>query len=248
LRASNDAAVSIAPPKIPYGGFSPVRLQGRYFRRGLPSSRVLPSAGLPSPFVPIADHVASPYCAGERGALVHLRSSGFRHSTPGVLAPVRVLVSRSICTYLTPCAPLAGTSRLHRSAAYTGCHRCAPVLRRLGNPRLVLSFRGWSFATGRPLGPRGTLRLLVPSTSPKTLAFNSKEPSRHSRSSSHSDSGEGCDFGALLRFACATTCCFLSPPVGAGQICTQPTRAFTSGLPTVWSPAPPPDIATVPTG
>ena len=191
MRASNDAAVSIAPPKIPYSGFSPVRLQGRYFRRGLPSSRVLPSAGLPSPFVPIADHVASPYCAGERGALVHLRSSGFRHSTPGVLAPVRVIVSRSICTYLTPCAPLAGTSRLHRSAAYTGCHRCAPVLRRLGSPRLVLGFRGCSFATCRPLGPRGTLRLLVPSTSPKTLAFNSKEPSRHSRSSSHSDSGEG---------------------------------------------------------
>lgn len=27
-RASNDAVVSIAPSKIPYGGFSPVRLQG----------------------------------------------------------------------------------------------------------------------------------------------------------------------------------------------------------------------------
>src|ERR1700756_5119725 len=27
-RASNDAAVSITPSKIPYGGFSPVRLQG----------------------------------------------------------------------------------------------------------------------------------------------------------------------------------------------------------------------------
>ena len=140
------------PPKIPYGGFSPVRLQGRYFRRGLPGSRGLPSAGLPSPFVPIADHVASPYCAGERGALVHLRSSGFCRSTPGVLAPVRVLVSRSICTYLTPCAPLAGTSRLHRSAAYTGCHRCAPVLRRLGNPRLVLS--SWMFF--RNMSPSGT--------------------------------------------------------------------------------------------
>ena len=27
-RASNDAAVSVAPSKIPYGEFSPVRLQG----------------------------------------------------------------------------------------------------------------------------------------------------------------------------------------------------------------------------
>jgi len=29
-RASNDADVSIAPSKIPYGGFSPVRLQGQH--------------------------------------------------------------------------------------------------------------------------------------------------------------------------------------------------------------------------
>ena len=31
-RASNDADVSIAPSKIPYSGFSPVRLQGQYVR------------------------------------------------------------------------------------------------------------------------------------------------------------------------------------------------------------------------
>ena len=36
--------------------------------------------------------------------------------------------------------------------------------------------------------------------------------------------------------------------VGADRIFTQPTGTFTSGLPTVWSPAPPPDITTVPTG
>ena len=35
-RASNDADVSIAPPKIPYGGFSPIRLQGRPISRCLP--------------------------------------------------------------------------------------------------------------------------------------------------------------------------------------------------------------------
>src|SRR6267143_5242600 len=29
--------VSIALPKIPYGEFSPIRLQGRYVRRGLPN-------------------------------------------------------------------------------------------------------------------------------------------------------------------------------------------------------------------
>ena len=36
--------------------------------------------------------------------------------------------------------------------------------------------------------------------------------------------------------------------VGADRILIQPTRTFTSGLPTVWSPAPSPDITTVPTG
>jgi hypothetical protein len=35
-RASNDAAVSIVPPKIPYGGFSPVRLQSWPVRWSLP--------------------------------------------------------------------------------------------------------------------------------------------------------------------------------------------------------------------
>ena len=43
-------------------------------------------------------------------------------STPGALAPVRVMLSRSILTYSAPSAPLAGTSRLRRLAAYTRCH------------------------------------------------------------------------------------------------------------------------------
>jgi hypothetical protein len=72
-----------SPPNIPYGGFSPVRLQGRYIRRGLPGcTRSSSAAGLPSPFVRLAYRVCSPFCAGERAALVHLRSSCFRHSTP----------------------------------------------------------------------------------------------------------------------------------------------------------------------
>jgi hypothetical protein len=37
-RASNDADVSSIPPIIPYGGFSPVRLEGWPFRRGLPNT------------------------------------------------------------------------------------------------------------------------------------------------------------------------------------------------------------------
>src|SRR5215469_13538710 len=66
-----------------------------------------------------------PLCVRDRCACKHLRASGGRRSTPGALAPVRVMLSRSILAYLAPSAPLAGTSRLHRLAAYTGCLRCA---------------------------------------------------------------------------------------------------------------------------
>jgi hypothetical protein len=51
-------------------------------------------------------------------------------STSGALAPGRVILSRSIFTYPTPSAPLAGTSRFHRTAAYTRCLRCAGAPRR----------------------------------------------------------------------------------------------------------------------
>src|SRR5262252_6322655 len=37
-RASNDADVSSIPPIIPYGGFSPVRLEGWHFGRRLPNA------------------------------------------------------------------------------------------------------------------------------------------------------------------------------------------------------------------
>jgi hypothetical protein len=104
---------------LPYGGFSPVRLQGRNFKRGLPSMLVChrPSCSLLSSQFPAL-------CQG-RWAYEHLRASGPLRSTPGALAPVRVILSRSINTYSAPSAPLAGTSRLRRLAAYTRCPRCA---------------------------------------------------------------------------------------------------------------------------
>src|SRR5215468_6956204 len=58
----------------------------------------------------------------------------------------------------------------------------------------------------------------------------------------------GSNFAASLRFAFAATCRFARPPVGADQAFTQPTRTYTSGLPTDWSPSPPPDITTGATG
>jgi len=50
-----------------------------------------------------------------------------------------------------------------------------------------------------------------------------------------------------VRFRCDLSIC--SPPfVGADQVFTQPTGAFTSGLPTDWSPAPSPGMTTGATG
>src|SRR6516225_2992510 len=63
-----------------------------------------------------------------------------------------------------------------------------------------------------------------------------------------SDSRGGYNFGASLRFALAATCRFVCPPVGADSVFTSPTGTFTAGLSAVWSPAPPPTIATGPTG
>src|ERR1700733_14187893 len=65
--------------------------------------------------------------------------------------------------------------------------------------------------------------------------------------SSHSDPGEGVfsslDYGSLALRPVALLA-LLSERIGF----LQPSRTFTSGLSTVWSPAPPPDITTVPTG
>jgi hypothetical protein len=110
------------------------------FKAGI-SDAAFPVPGLPSPFVLSATIEYSPLCVGDRSTYKHLRASGSNRSTPGALAPVRVMLSRSIIAYLTPSAPLAGTSRLRRLATYTRCHRCAPIPRRLGIPRVVPCFR-----------------------------------------------------------------------------------------------------------
>jgi hypothetical protein len=67
-------------------------------------------------------------------------------------------------------------------------------------------------------------------------------------SSAHSDSGAGDDFRGLttVRWRYDLLLCLPSLSELTGFI--QPSRTFTSGLPTDWSPAPSPDITTVPTG
>jgi len=60
--------------------------------------------------------------------------------TPGALAPVRVMLSRSFITY-RPHAPLSSAHLDFTDTAYTRCPRCASYLRRLGDQRVVPCFR-----------------------------------------------------------------------------------------------------------
>ena len=66
--------------------------------------------------------------------------------------------------------------------------------------------------------------------------------------SSHSDSGEECfsrlDYGSLALRPAA----LLALLSELTRFASSQRGPFTSGLPTVWSPAPSPDITTVPTG
>jgi hypothetical protein len=137
---------------LPYGGFSPVRLQGRSIRQGLPVRHLLASDGLPLSFVLPASLVRSPFCAGGRCALEHLRSSGRCRSTPGALAPDRVVLSRSILT----CGPIRPTRRHIPISPLSGLYEMPSLCTlRLGDLRVVPRFRCLSFLTCRPLRLRG---------------------------------------------------------------------------------------------
>src|SRR5262249_37668852 len=130
---------------------------------------------------------------------------------------------------------------------YRECLRCAyghrPKQPATGSELSLMFFRNMSSSETTGNSPVALTQYFTEDTSLQLGITVSAFPS-----SSHSDSSEVCVFEACPRFAGATTCCFVSPPVGADQTCVQPSRTFTSGLPTVWSPAPSPDIATVPTG
>ena len=82
--------------KFRTAGFPQYGFKAGISDRTFPLDAALASVGLPSSFVLPAVLVGSPFCAGGRCALEHLRSNGLCRSTPGALAPVRVLLSRSL--------------------------------------------------------------------------------------------------------------------------------------------------------
>jgi hypothetical protein len=153
-------------------------------------------------------------------------------SGPGCAVPVRHHLIDPIC-------PTAGTSRLHRKAAYTRCLRCAGAPRRpASGSGLSLTIPSWHAALydpgefdhryGSVLRCRHGLRRDLRLGTPKIPAI------RFTR---------GTYFG-VSRFTYATACQVARPPLTDRTRSPLPQRAFTSRLPAVWSPSLPLDITT----
>ena len=188
----------------------------------------------------------------------HRHSSDLCRSAPGALAPVRVVVSRSIITYSAPSAPLAGTPRLRLCGLYAVPTLCgsAPATR-----EWFRAFACCSFLSCRPLGPRGVHGRLSSSPPAAALAFAIGGTARHSQHLHHPLQVEGGFRGFPVRFRYDLTGC--SPPFGGsdqvqlqGQFMTrrsyavsmkclrqapsqpaQPQEAFTPRLSAVRSPS-----------
>jgi hypothetical protein len=244
-RASHDADVSIIPPKIPYGGFSPVRLQGWHVSTSLPASGVHVSRppGLHRPFVLTAFSVSFSALCRSSCAPKHRHASGYT-ALPQGPALRSGLCCRGPSSLMRPHPPHSQAQ--HDFTALQLIRAVFAVRFRLGDPRLV------------PLSPRilsqhvalydsgESSDCIHPVPSPPTLGFVPLAQTRHSQYP-HKSVSRGISklpYGSLS----LTTCCFVHPPDGSDRICTQPARISTTGLSTVWSPAPSPVIATVATG
>src|SRR5271166_1900251 len=153
------------------------------------------------------------------------------------------MLSRSVITYSTPSAPLAGTSRFRRMAAYTRRLRCAGAPRRpASGSGLSLTIPAWHAVLHDPgefehrHGPvlrcrHGLRRDLSGSALPK-FPQSASRGARLSR------------LPGLLTLRPAR----LLAPLRRIEPASRPQRAFTSRLSAVWSPALPLDMTTTWTG
>src|SRR6476660_1059184 len=108
------------------------------------------TSGLSSPFVHLVANIGYPVLSRAAGSIVHHQEAEYS-ATPEVLAPVRVVLSRSIITYSTSSAPLTGTSQFHRTAAYMRCLRCAGAPRRpASGSELSLLIPSWHAVLSDP--------------------------------------------------------------------------------------------------
>ncbi len=144
-RASHDADVSITLPKIPYGGFSPVRLQGQPIRCDLPTravrdrERQLPAC--PTARDPFVATLRTPPPAEEDQALSPGRSrvSACRCASGRCRSPPGVLGSGASCVVSPPQCLLRPHPSVSRArddfAAWPVIRRAFAVRERLGDPR-----------------------------------------------------------------------------------------------------------------
>jgi hypothetical protein len=157
------------------------------------------------------------------------------------------MLSRSIFTYLAPSAPLAGTSRFHRLSAYTRCLRCAylhmPKQPTTGSELSLMLFRSMS-----PSGTTGNSSAALIQYLTEDAGLQLQVTVSAFPSSSHSDSREGMFSRLYYGSLALRPVALLALLSEQTRFTPRPTRTFTSGLPTVWSPAPSPDMTTVPTG
>jgi hypothetical protein len=187
-----------SPLKFSTAGFPHCGFSAGISGGALPAARYLPQRSVchrPSCTSPIA--FTPPFCAGERAALVHLRSSGFRDSTPGALAPVRVIYSVPHHHHLI--SPMRPTRR-HIWISPSRLIRDAIAVRHTSTPRRPASGSVLSLAIlcrhvalrdpGKPVG------CLYPVPSPTALALDLLGRSRHFLHPPPSDSREGVHFRA----------------------------------------------------
>ncbi len=138
-----------------------------------------------------------------------------------------VIVSRSITTYPAPSAPLAGASQLHRPAAYMRCLRCA------GAPRRPASGSALSLAI-----PSQHVALNVPGEPVAAYTQFLRDERLPSPRDLNGSALPKSTFSGLAD----------SLSLQPAELLASLSEAFTSGLSTVRSPSPPPDMTTVSTG
>jgi len=146
--------VSCSPSKIPYGGFSPVRLQTGIRRRPSPFWDYTPSKSQAHPPIVLSDISAGAYCLD--------------NPVQRPLALPRVILSRRIIAYYG----LIRASRPHPPAYFL---RPCGLLRDREGPQFTLRV----FSIVPSSVPRWTWRLLSAVSSPPTLAFAIFAVARH---------------------------------------------------------------------
>ncbi len=218
---------------LPYGGFSPVRLQGRLVRQGLPVRRnprveqfacVLRAPRCPRR-IPVL--CRGTWCAG---------TPPFERLLPLYPRGPRSGPSSSVSVHPRLIGPIRPTHRHISSSPLCSLYEMPSLCTlRLGDLRVVPRFRCPSFLTCRPLRPRGDRNRFVPDLSGSALPTILQSASRRA------------DFWGLPGSLLLRPVKLLAPCADLTRVLPA-TGTFTSRLPTSRSPFSPLDITTTVTG